>query len=49
MNTEIWNLFNEINNSYVKDNIADIVDENTSIKIKKKCFNCNESDFLMID
>lgn len=52
MNTEIWNLFNEINESF-----KDVDFSNTNIKdcdkkeceLKNKCFNCNETDFLIMD
>ena len=71
MNTEIWNLFNEINESYIKNEFDDIlninektsvynekkpvenenknVNEKTFVNQKKKCFNCNETDFLIIE
>ncbi len=60
MNTEIWNLFNKINNSFNNfDHLnPESCDENkennksfktNNLKDKKICFNCNESDFFTID
>lgn len=60
MNTEIWNLFNKISNSYKNfdpsnpESCDENKENNESFKInnlkdKKICFNCNESDFFIID
>ena len=53
---EDWNLFNEINDSYKNLNIIEnenvkVNDLNVDnkISIKKSCFNCKETDFLMMD
>lgn len=53
---EDWNLFNEINDSYKNLNIIEnenikVNDLNvdSKISIKKSCFNCKETDFLMMD
>lgn len=60
MNTEIWNLFNKMNNLYKNFDPSnrESCDENkennesfktNNLKDKKICFNCNESDFFIID
>ena len=52
MNTEIWDLFNEINNSFTNDEKEIINNKVLSLKDdsnKKSCFNCKEKDFLMMD
>ena len=53
---EDWNLFNEINDSYKNLNIIENenikvndVNIDTKISTKKSCFNCKETDFLMMD
>jgi len=50
MNSEIWDLFNEINTSF-KDielkNEENNINEKTDKKIS--CFNCNQTDFLSMD
>ena len=47
MNSEIWNLYNEINNSFdlKMEDVEDIKD-NYNIKL---CFNCKQKDYLMVD
>jgi transcription initiation factor TFIIB len=60
MNAEVWNLFNQINESF--NNIDSLKVESTNetnsdcksfkidnLKDKKICFNCNETDFLIMD
>jgi len=55
MDTEIWDIYNEINNSYNEINIEENKDsneiENNDIdnKLKQKCINCKKEDFLLID
>jgi transcription initiation factor TFIIIB Brf1 subunit/transcription initiation factor TFIIB len=61
MDTEIWNLYNEINNSFLNDNNFDETkdksleinyEKNDEIdnKIKKQCcINCKKEEFLIID
>ena len=53
MNNEIWKLYNEISDSFNDLNITDIeidtnVDNSENLN-KKKCINCNETEFLTID
>ena len=68
MNQEIWDLYNEINNSF-KEDYEEIISEKISTekisnekisskkcndgkkdpKIKNICFNCKQSDFLIMD
>jgi len=55
MNTEIWELFNEINNSFSNDE-KDIINnkslDSCNLKDdsnKKSCFNCKQTDFLISD
>lgn len=47
MNTDAWNLFNEINDSF--KNKVTVLKEDIDIKDKKCCINCKESDFLITD
>jgi transcription initiation factor TFIIIB Brf1 subunit/transcription initiation factor TFIIB len=61
MGSEIWSLFNEVNNSYKTE--VDNFDENTNLSssfkndsLKDKdgnlieiCYNCKKSDFLLMD
>ena len=52
MDTEIWNLHSEINNSFKENFIIDKNDkENNKIIMndKKKCLNCNEIDSFIVD
>ena len=51
MDTEIWDIYNEINNSYLNNEINE--DNNdpkeTENKLKQSCINCKKEDFLLID
>ena len=58
MNTEIWDLYNEINNSFssasfesnnLKDNLKDDLKDDLKENDKKICFNCKQTDFLITD
>ncbi len=60
MDTEIWNLYNEINNSFQEEFSENVIETNqksdSSKQVinekcseKKKCINCNEEDFLIMD
>ncbi len=58
MDTEIWDLYNEINNSYLNNDIeskdeSESDEESTDIKKKdipkQKCVNCHQEDFLLMD
>ena len=53
MESEIWNLYNEINESFEKKCIVEDKEDKSkqdkSIEDKKKCLNCKESDFFMVD
>lgn len=46
MNAEIWNLFKDINDNVNENNN---ITSKEIIKNKKICFNCKESDFLLMD
>jgi transcription initiation factor TFIIIB Brf1 subunit/transcription initiation factor TFIIB len=50
MNREIWDLFNEINSSFINTEIKED-DKNINENKDKKicCFNCKQSDFLSMD
>jgi len=56
MNAEVWNLFNQINESFNNNESLKIESANdcesikvNNLKDKKVCFNCNETDFLIMD
>lgn len=61
MNTEVWKLFNDINNSFKNEKLPSLkeeVDNNAleessfkknNLKDKKACFNCKETEFLIVD
>ena len=56
MSNEIWDLYNEISNDFGKKEIKEVNDTkedcDESFKatgLKDKCFNCKESDFLIMD
>jgi transcription initiation factor TFIIB len=60
MNAEVWNLFNQINESFNNIDSLKIESNNETnsdcksfkvdnLKDKKICFNCNETDFLIMD
>jgi len=59
MDNEIWEIYNEINNSYLNKDIESIEEdeetESNNIKDiinneeKQKCINCNKEDFLIMD
>lgn len=48
MSSEIWNLFNEINESY-KDLNSTSTKIETVVEEKNCCFNCKKADFLITD
>jgi transcription initiation factor TFIIIB Brf1 subunit/transcription initiation factor TFIIB len=45
METEIWNLYNQINESFVLDDDDEIIEEKKEIK-KNTCYNCGLNDCL---
>ncbi len=55
MDTEIWDLYNEINNSFndniniTDDNNDDTTTEKTTETLKKTCINCKKDEYLIID
>jgi transcription initiation factor TFIIB len=60
MNAEVWNLFNQINESFNNIDSLKVESDNETnsdcesfkvdnLKDKKICFNCNETDFLIMD
>jgi transcription initiation factor TFIIIB Brf1 subunit/transcription initiation factor TFIIB len=61
MNTEFWNLYNEINESYKNIDVDDInniekgsfknndLKDKNNDKVKEKCINCNETDYLITE
>ena len=58
MSNEIWDLYNEISNDFSNKDVNDInkyvieKDCDKSFKatgLKDKCFNCKESDFLIVN
>ena len=49
MDTEIWNLFNEINSSYISDSDNKIEEKETNETLKECCINCKQSDYLITE
>ena len=55
MNTEFWNLYNEINESYKNIDIEEGSFKNNDLKDKDKdknkdkCINCKETDYLITE
>jgi len=60
MDNEIWEIYNEINNSYLNKDIENIDEDEELSSVndikdtinneeKQKCINCNKEDFLIMD
>jgi transcription initiation factor TFIIIB Brf1 subunit/transcription initiation factor TFIIB len=53
MDIEIWDIYNEINNSYLNneklEDETEKIEKTEESQLKQKCLNCNKEDFLLVD
>ena len=50
MDNEVWNLFNEIQNSFHENSLSsDLNNNNINIISKDKCYNCKQDNYLISD